>query len=62
MSTSWAGAHEKAVTEATNYCAQRGMRASMKQESLTGSRGTDARSELSFECHPTFDSAATPRG
>jgi putative hemolysin len=62
VSTSWADAHAKAVSEATNYCEQRGMRVSMKQESLTGGRRVDARSELSFECHPTFETASNPRG
>ncbi|RQS21538.1 hypothetical protein DIE03_31240 [Burkholderia sp. Bp8992] len=62
VSTTWADAHEKAVSEATNYCTQRGMRASMKTESLTGGRRVDARSELAFECHPTFETASNPRG
>ncbi|HGL4259962.1 hypothetical protein KDW49_16860 [Burkholderia dolosa] len=62
VSTSWADAHEKAVSEATDYCTQRGMRASVKQESLTGGRRVDARSELAFECHPTFGSTPNPRG
>ncbi|WP_368042256.1 hypothetical protein [Burkholderia metallica] len=62
MSTTWADAHEKAVSEADNYCTQRGMRASVKQESLTAGRRIDARSELAFECHPTFETASNPRG
>ncbi|WJN73817.1 MULTISPECIES: hypothetical protein [Burkholderia cepacia complex] len=62
VSTTWADAHAKAVSEATNYCSQRGMRASVKQESLTGGRRVDARSELAFECHPTFETASNPRG
>lgn len=61
VSTSWAGAHVKAMDEANSYCAQRGMRASLKQESLTG-RGVETRSELAFECHPTFENAGAPRG
>ncbi|PFH30280.1 MULTISPECIES: hypothetical protein [Burkholderia] len=62
VSTTWADAHEKAVNEATNYCSQRGLRASLKQESVTGGRRVDARSELAFECHPTFETASNPRG
>jgi len=62
VSTSWADAHEKALSEAADYCTQRGMRASMKQESLTGRSSVDARSELAFECHPTFETASNPRG
>ncbi|MGS0891546.1 hypothetical protein ACVBGC_03145 [Burkholderia stagnalis] len=62
VSTSWADAHEKALSEAANYCTQRGMRASLRQESLTGGGSIDARSELSFECHPTFETASNPRG
>ncbi|AOJ77944.1 hypothetical protein [Burkholderia ubonensis] len=61
VSTTWADAHEKAVSEATSYCTQRGMRASMKQESLSAGRRVDARSELAFECHPTFETASNPR-
>ncbi|PCE33495.1 hypothetical protein [Burkholderia ubonensis] len=61
MSTNWATAHEKAVNEAMNFCSQRGMRASMKQESLNAGRGVSGRSELAFECHPTFETAANPR-
>ena len=55
-------AHEKALSEATSYCTQRGMRASLKQESVTAGRSVDARSELAFECHPTFETASNPRG
>ncbi|WP_175694695.1 hypothetical protein [Burkholderia ambifaria] len=62
VSTTWADAHEKAVSEATNYCTQRGMRASLRQEQLTAGRRVDARSELAFECHPTFETASNPRG
>ena len=61
VSTTWADAHTKAVDEATN-CTQRGMRASMKQESLTSGSRVGARSELAFECHPTFETASNPRG
>ncbi|WP_051994910.1 hypothetical protein [Burkholderia sp. lig30] len=50
----WAGAHQKAVDEANDYCAQRGMRASVKQESLNAARGVVGQAELSFECHPVF--------
>ncbi|MBN3793131.1 hypothetical protein [Burkholderia sp. Ac-20353] len=62
VSTTWADAHTKAVNEASDFCSQRGMRASMKQESLSSGRGVNARSELAFECHPTFEAAADPRG
>ncbi|WP_431822931.1 hypothetical protein [Burkholderia sp. F1] len=62
MSTNWATAHENAVNEAMNFCSQRGMRASMKQESLSAGRGVSGRSELAFECHPTFETATNPRG
>ncbi|WP_322089598.1 hypothetical protein [Burkholderia sp. BCC1999] len=62
VSTTWADAHTKAIDEATNYCTQRGMRASMKTESLTGGSRVDARAELAFECHPTFETASNPRG
>ncbi|AOJ34686.1 hypothetical protein [Burkholderia metallica] len=62
VSTTWADAHTKAVDEATNYCTQRGMRASVKQESLSGGSRAAARSELAFECHPTFETASNPRG
>lgn len=61
VSTSWAGAHVSAMTEATDYCAQRGMRVSVKQESVSGG-GVEGRSELAFEFHPVYDSAAEPRG
>ena len=62
MSTTWATAHEKAVDEATNYCSQRGMRASMKRESLSAGRGVSASSELAFECHPTLETTADSSG
>ncbi|KML20877.1 MULTISPECIES: hypothetical protein [Burkholderia] len=62
VSTTWADAHTKAVDEATNYCTQRGMRASLKQEALTSGSRVGARSELAFECHPTFETASNPRG
>ncbi|AOK61604.1 hypothetical protein [Burkholderia ubonensis] len=62
VSTNWATAHENAVNEAMNFCSQRGMRASMKQESLSAGRGVSGRSELAFECHPTFEAMAGPRG
>ena len=62
MSTTWATAHEKAVDEATNYCSQRGMRASMKRDSLSAGRGVSASSELAFECHPTLENTPDSRG
>ncbi|MGU7772022.1 hypothetical protein ACV229_17860 [Burkholderia sp. MR1-5-21] len=62
VATTWADAHTKAFNEATDFCSQRGMRASMKQESLSNGRGVNARSELAFECHPTFETASNPRG
>lgn len=51
---SWAGAHERAVNEATSYCAQRGMQASVKSESVERGSGTQGRAQLAFECHPAF--------
>ncbi|AGK47998.1 hypothetical protein BTI_2429 [Burkholderia thailandensis MSMB121] len=51
---SWAGAHERAVNEATNYCAQRGMQASVKRESVDRGSGSQGRAQLAFECHPAF--------
>lgn len=51
---SWAGAHERAVNEATSYCAQRGMQASVKSESVERGSGMQGRAQLAFECHPAF--------
>lgn len=51
---SWAGAHERAVNEATSYCAQRGMQASVKRESVDRGSGPQAHAQLAFECHPAF--------
>lgn len=51
---SWAGAHERAVNEATSYCAQRGMQASVKRESVERGSGSLGRAQLAFECHPSF--------
>lgn len=49
----WARAHEVALAQANDYCAQRGMRSSIKLETTSGVRMLDEHdSELAFECHP----------
>jgi hypothetical protein len=49
----WARAHEAALAQADAWCAQRGMRSSVKLETTSGVRLTDEHdSELAFECHP----------
>ncbi|TDN63810.1 hypothetical protein [Paraburkholderia sp. BL10I2N1] len=49
----WARAHEAALAQADAWCAQRGMRSSVKLETTSGVRMLDEHdSELAFECHP----------
>lgn len=49
----WARAHEVALAQADAYCAQRGMRSSVKLETTSGVRMLDEHdSEVAFECHP----------
>jgi uncharacterized protein YceK len=51
----WARAHEHAISEARDYCEQRGMQSSVTTETVSGVQTMEAHaSSVSFECHPKF--------
>jgi len=52
---SWAGAYRTAVETANDYCAQRGMQASMVEDFVEGGHELQKQqAALTFRCHPTF--------
>ena len=52
---SWAGAYRKAVSAASDYCAQRGMRVGASFDFIRSGRELQEQgTELTFECHPSF--------
>ncbi|WP_345814303.1 hypothetical protein AAGS40_07070 [Paraburkholderia sp. PREW-6R] len=51
----WARAHEHALSEARDYCEQRGMQVSVSDETVRGVQMlTEHDSSVNFECHPRF--------
>nr|WKF55965.1 hypothetical protein HUO10_000409 [Paraburkholderia busanensis] len=51
----WARAHTQAMSEARDYCEQRGMQASVTTETVSGVQMlTEHGSSVNFECHPKF--------
>lgn len=51
----WARAHTQAVSEARDYCEQRGMLVSVTTETVSGVQMlTEHGSSVNFECHPKF--------
>jgi len=51
----WARAHEHAMTEARDYCEERGMQVSVSSETVSGVQMlTEHGSSMNFECHPKF--------
>ncbi|WP_419150488.1 hypothetical protein [Paraburkholderia kururiensis] len=51
----WARAHERAVSEANDYCESRGMQTSVAYERTDGIEALQQHGAvLRFECHPRF--------
>jgi uncharacterized protein YceK len=51
----WARAHEHAISEARDYCEQRGMQTSVMDETVSGVQTMETHaSSVNFECHPKF--------
>nr|WP_042300901.1 hypothetical protein [Paraburkholderia kururiensis] len=51
----WARAHERAMTEANDYCESRGMQTSVAYERTDGIEAFQQHGAvLRFECHPKF--------
>jgi hypothetical protein len=54
-SLAWARAHKRALTEASDYCASRGMQTSFASERMAGFEAFQQHdTEIQFECHPKF--------
>jgi hypothetical protein len=52
---SWARAHDKAVSDANDFCAARGMQVSLRGEFIdNGDESAKQVTEVTFECHQKF--------